>query len=83
MLLADTAESWLAAHYDDLVAWRRHFHRHPELGRQEFAELFGQVDQDGAGFEHPDRLGAAAVHQGRNLGIGIGGDKAAAELKGG
>lgn len=37
MPLADTAESWLAAHYDDLVGWRRHFHRHPELGRQEFA----------------------------------------------
>ena len=36
MPLADTAESWLAAHYDDLVAWRRHLHRHPELGRQEF-----------------------------------------------
>ena len=37
MPLADTAESWLAAHYDDLVAWRRHIHRHPELGRREFA----------------------------------------------
>ncbi|MEI7914987.1 MAG: amidohydrolase [Mycobacteriaceae bacterium] len=37
MPLADIAESWLAAHYDDLVAWRRHLHRHPELGRQEFA----------------------------------------------
>ena len=37
MSLADTAESWLAAHYDDLVDWRRHIHRHPELGRQEFA----------------------------------------------
>ena len=37
MSLADTAESWLAAHYDDLVAWRRHIHLHPELGRQEFA----------------------------------------------
>ncbi|HPZ96378.1 MAG TPA: amidohydrolase, partial [Mycobacterium sp.] len=37
MPLADTAESWLASHYDDLVAWRRHIHRHPELGRQEFA----------------------------------------------
>ena len=36
MSLADTAESWLAAHYDDLVGWRRHIHRHPELGRQEF-----------------------------------------------
>ena len=37
MSFADTAESWLAAHYDDLVEWRRHLHRHPELGRQEFA----------------------------------------------
>jgi len=37
MSLADTAESWLAAHYDDLVEWRRHIHRYPELGRQEFA----------------------------------------------
>lgn len=37
MPLADIAESWLAAHFDDLVAWRRHIHRHPELGRQEFA----------------------------------------------
>ncbi len=37
MNLADTTESWLAARYDDLIAWRRHIHRHPELGRQEFA----------------------------------------------
>jgi len=37
MTLADTAESWLAAHYEDMIAWRRHFHRHPELGRQEYA----------------------------------------------
>ena len=37
MPLADTAEAWLAAHVDDLVEWRRHIHRHPELGRQEFA----------------------------------------------
>ena len=36
MSLTDTAESWLAAHHDDLVAWRRHIHRYPELGRQEF-----------------------------------------------
>jgi amidohydrolase len=35
--LADTAESWLAAHCDDLIGWRRHIHAHPELGRQEFA----------------------------------------------
>jgi len=37
MSLADACESWLAAHYDDLVAWRRHIHHNPELGRQEFA----------------------------------------------
>ncbi|MGO8854015.1 amidohydrolase, partial [Mycobacterium sp.] len=37
MSLAETAESWLAAHADDLVEWRRHMHRYPELGRQEYA----------------------------------------------
>ncbi|MGA9676842.1 MAG: M20 family metallopeptidase [Mycobacterium sp.] len=37
MSLTDTAESWVAAHYDDLVGWRRHIHRYPELGRQEYA----------------------------------------------
>ena len=35
--ISDAAESWLAANYDDLVDWRRHIHRHPELSRQEFA----------------------------------------------
>lgn len=37
MSLLGTAESWLAAHYDDMVEWRRHIHRYPELGRQEYA----------------------------------------------
>jgi amidohydrolase len=37
MSLADFTESWLAANYDDLVDWRRHLHRFPELGRKEFA----------------------------------------------
>ena len=37
MTVADAAESWLASHFDDIVEWRRHLHRHPELGRQEFA----------------------------------------------
>ncbi len=37
MSLIDTAESWLAAHYDDMIEWRRHIHRYPELGRQEYA----------------------------------------------
>jgi len=35
--ISDTVESWLAANYDELVDWRRHIHRHPELGRQEYA----------------------------------------------
>jgi amidohydrolase len=37
MSLVDTAESWLAAHRENLVEWRRHIHRYPELGRQEYA----------------------------------------------
>jgi amidohydrolase len=37
MTLADGTNAWLAAHYDEVVQWRRHIHRHPELGRQEFA----------------------------------------------
>ncbi|GFG72959.1 M20 family metallopeptidase [Mycobacterium botniense] len=37
MSLVDSAEAWLAAHYHDVIAWRRHLHRYPELGRQEFA----------------------------------------------
>ncbi len=37
MILSNAAESWLAAHHDDLVEWRRHFHRYPELGRHEYA----------------------------------------------
>lgn len=30
-------ESWLAANFGELVSWRRHLHRHPELSRQEYA----------------------------------------------
>ncbi|BBZ66122.1 N-acyl-L-amino acid amidohydrolase [Mycolicibacterium insubricum] len=37
MSLADSAESWLAHNFDDVVAWRRHIHAHPELGRAETA----------------------------------------------
>src|SRR3954470_6564080 len=37
MSLVDATELWLDAHYGDLIAWRRHIHAHPELGRQEFA----------------------------------------------
>ncbi|KAA8967410.1 amidohydrolase [Mycobacterium sp.] len=36
MSLGEAVESWLAAHHDDLVCWRRHLHRYPELGRQEY-----------------------------------------------
>ncbi|GFG68459.1 amidohydrolase [Mycolicibacter senuensis] len=34
---SQAAEAWLAVNADELVAWRRHLHRHPELSRQEFA----------------------------------------------
>ncbi|MDT7755660.1 MAG: hypothetical protein QOH27_1558 [Mycobacterium sp.] len=37
MSLQAYTDAWLASHHDDLVAWRRHIHAHPELGRQEFA----------------------------------------------
>ena len=37
MNMQSYTDAWLAAHADDLVAWRRHIHQHPELGRQEFA----------------------------------------------
>ena len=37
MSLAAHADAWLAEHFDDLVEWRRHIHRYPELGRQEYA----------------------------------------------
>lgn len=35
--LGAITDRWLAEHYDEMVAWRRHIHAHPELGRQEFA----------------------------------------------
>ncbi|RRR48506.1 amidohydrolase [Mycolicibacter terrae] len=34
---SQAAQAWLAVNADDLIAWRRHLHRHPELSRQEFA----------------------------------------------
>jgi amidohydrolase len=37
MTLQGATERWLTNHFDELVAWRRHIHAHPELGRQEFA----------------------------------------------
>ncbi|MEB3069949.1 M20 family metallopeptidase [[Mycobacterium] vasticus] len=36
-LASAAAQAWLANNADELVAWRRHLHRHPELSRQEFA----------------------------------------------
>src|ERR1700753_1742281 len=37
MSLSDIADSWLAEHSDELLDCRRHIHRYPELGRQEYA----------------------------------------------
>ena len=50
------------------------------LGRQQGAELLGEIDEDRARFEDAHRLGFATVEQSRDLGIRIDGDKAAAEL---
>ncbi|OBI08835.1 N-acyl-L-amino acid amidohydrolase [Mycolicibacter heraklionensis] len=35
--VSHAVEAWLAVYAEELVAWRRHLHRHPELSRQEFA----------------------------------------------
>lgn len=37
MTLREHTDAWLVNHRDDLIAWRRHIHSQPELGRQEFA----------------------------------------------
>ncbi|ORV04304.1 N-acyl-L-amino acid amidohydrolase [Mycolicibacterium fallax] len=37
MSMTQIAEGWLARNVDDVVAWRRHIHAHPELGRREHA----------------------------------------------
>lgn len=36
-VLKHAAARWLSANYDELIAWRRHIHANPELGRQEFS----------------------------------------------
>src|SRR5690554_2864887 len=46
---------------------------------QKFAELLRQIEQYRARFEYPGRRRGAMIHQRRNLGVGIGLDKAAAE----
>ena len=33
----ESVETWLRAHADDLLAWRRHLHANPELARNEYA----------------------------------------------
>ncbi len=55
----------------------------PDVRRQEGAEFLGQIEQDRAGFEQPDRLAAAlrrVIHHRRDLGIRIDRDEAGAEL---
>jgi amidohydrolase len=38
-------DAWLAAHTDDLIAWRRHLHAHPELSGSERATTAMLVDR--------------------------------------
>lgn len=56
MSLAGAAESWLSAHSDDLIGWRRHIHRHPELGRHEYATTRFVADQLAAAGLNPEVL---------------------------
>ena len=50
------------------------------IQRKKGAELLGQIHQDRARLKHPNRLWSAAVHQRRDLGVGVGRDETAAEL---
>ena len=50
------------------------------LLRHQGAELLGEIEQHRARLEQADRRRPAAIDQGRNLGIGIDGHEAAAEL---
>src|SRR5699024_7433318 len=43
-------------------------------------EAVSQIQQDGARLEHARGRRGAVIQQGRNLGIGVDGDKAASEL---
>jgi amidohydrolase len=42
---AGTRTEWLDRHRDDVIAWRHHIHRHPELGHQEFLTTAFIVDK--------------------------------------
>ncbi|WP_448853905.1 amidohydrolase [Corynebacterium frankenforstense] len=35
MRIIDSVDSWLREHHDEVVAWRRHLHAHPELSHME------------------------------------------------
>src|ERR1700687_2610810 len=49
-------------------------------GRQEDAELLGEIYQDGAGLEYPNRHRVALIHQSRDLGVGVQRNESAPEL---
>src|ERR1700676_5592788 len=50
------------------------------LGWQEGPEFFGEIHQDGAGFEDPYRRWAATIQQRRDLGVRVHRHKTTAEL---
>ena len=50
------------------------------VGGQKRAELLGQVEQNGAGFEQPGRRFGVVIHHRRDLGIGVDFDEAGGEL---
>lgn len=35
--VAEHVTQWAEQHRDEVIEWRRHFHRHPELSHMEFA----------------------------------------------
>ena len=72
------ADEGRAAHLPEQP--RQAFGARGRRGGQQGAELLGQMHQDRAGLEDPDRLRAAAVEQRRDLRVRIDLDEAAAEL---
>src|SRR3546814_4481692 len=72
------AEQRRAAHLPEQP--RQAFGAFADVARDERAKLFGQVEQYRARLEHPDRRAWASIEQGRDLGVGVDADEAAAEL---
>lgn len=63
----DTLETRINNLYEDVVGWRRHLHRHPELSFQEYETtkwITGKLNKWGYDVHHPCETGCVAVLKG-------------------